>query len=287
MGCNLAPRRWPSAAIGRQSGGFALIIVLWTLVLIAFIVAQLTSSGRTEVRIAGNLVADAVAAAADDGAIFAAIFNLSDPNPAQRWPLDGAARELTIGNSRVMVRLEDEAGRINPNLASPALLEAMLRVTGSEPESARRLAGTIGEWVGSAPVARPQNAVLADYSAAGLDYGPPSAPIETLDELGRVIGMTPVVLAAIRPHLTLFGPPEPNPASADPVVAAALAQASPAAKAPPIAPNQPPLDLLTVRIEASAIGPSNARVSKTAIVRVGAMLPGGYAVLAWGSEALD
>jgi general secretion pathway protein K len=286
MGCNPAPRGLPSAATCRQSDGFALIIVLWTLVLIAFVVAQLTSSGRTEIRIAGNLVADAVAEAADDGAIFAALFNLADPNPAQRWPLDGTVHELTIGNSRVMVRLEDEAGRINPNSASPALLEALLRVTGSEPETARRLAGAIGEWVGSAPVARPQNAVLADYSAAGLDYGPPSAPIESLDELGRVIGMTPAVLAAIRPHLTLFGPPEPNPASADPVVVAALAEVSPASQAPNPA-NQPLPDLLTVRIEASAVGPGNARVSKTAIARVGAMLPGGYSVLAWGSGAFE
>jgi general secretion pathway protein K len=286
MGCNLAQRRPPSATICCQSGGFALIIVLWTLVLIAFVVAQLTSSGRTEIRIAGNLVSDAVAEAADDGAIFAALFNLADPNPAQRWPLDGTPHELTIGNSRVMVRLEDEAGRINPNSASPALLEALLRVTGSDPETARRLAGAIGEWVGSAPVARQQNAVLAEYSAAGLDYGPPSAPLETLDELGRVIGMTPAVLAAIRPHLTLFGPPEPNPASADPVVAAALAEISAAPQAP-VPANQPPPDLLTVRIEASAVGPGNARVSKTAIARVGAMLPGGYSVLAWGSGALE
>ena len=281
MGCNLAPRRLPSA-----NGGFALIIVLWTLVLIAFVVAQLTSTGRTEIRIAGNLVADAVAEAADDGAIFAALFNLADPNPAQRWPLDGTVHELTIGNSRVMVRLEDEAGRINPNSASPALLEALLRVTGSDPENARRLAGAIGEWVGSAPVARPQNSVIADYSAAGLDYGPPSAPIETIDELGGVIGMTPAVLAAIRPHLTLYGPPEPNPASADPVVAAALAEALPTSQIPNPA-NQPSLDLLTVRIEASAVGPSNARVSKTAIARVGAMLPGGYLVLAWGNGAFE
>ena len=286
MGSNLAQRRPPSTAICRQSGGFALIIVLWTLVLIAFIVAQLTSSGRTEIRIAGNLVADAVAEAADDGAIFATLFNLADPNPAQRWPLDGTVHELTIGNSRVMVRLEDEAARINPNSASPALLEALLRVAGTDPEYARRLAGAIGEWVGSAPVARPQNAVLAEYSAAGLDYGPPSSPIETLDELGRVIGMTPAVLAAIRPHLTLFGPPEPNPASADPVVAAALAEVSPASQAAN-PPNQASFDLLTVRIEASAVGPGDARVSKTAITRVGAMLPGGYSVLAWGSGAIE
>ena len=273
----------------RRSGGFALLIVLWTLVLIAFIVARMTASGRTEIRIAENLRADAAAEAADDGAIYSAIFNQLDPNPDERWPLNGRPRELTIGSSRVMVQLEDEAGRINPSTASPALLEALLRTTGSDAESARRLAAAIGDWVGAAPVApgaRPQNAVPADYRAAGLDYGPPGEPFETLDELGRVLGMTPAVLAAIRPHLTLFGPAQPNAQTADPVVAAALAatQQGPQALVPG---NQPPPDMLLVRITATAFGPSNARVSKSAIVRVGTMLLGGYVVLAWGAGTLD
>jgi general secretion pathway protein K len=275
--------------VWRRSGGFALLIVLWTLVLIAFIVARMTASGRTEIRIAENLRADAAAQAADDGAIYSAIFNQLDPNPDERWPLNGRPRELTIGSSRVMVQLEDEAGRINPSTASPALLEALLRITGSDAESARRLAAAIGDWVGGAavaPGARPQNAVPADYSAAGLDYGPPGEPFETLDELGRVLGMTPAVLAAIRPHLTLFGPAQPNAQTADPVVAAALAatQQGPQALVPG---NQPPPDMLLVRITATAFGPSNARVSKSAIVRVGTMLLGGYVVLAWGAGTLD
>ena len=273
----------------RRSGGFALLIVLWTLVLIAFIVARMTASGRTEIRIAENLRADAAAEAADDGAIYSAIFNQLDPNPDERWPLNGRPRELTIGSSRVMVQLEDEAGRINPSTASPALLEALLRTTGSDAESARRLATAIGEWVGSAavtPGAQPQNAVPVAYRAAGLDYGPPGEPFETLDELGRVLGMTPAVLAAIRPHLTLFGPAQPNAQTADPVVAAALAatQQGPQALVPG---NQPPPDMLLVRITATAFGPSNARVSKSAIVRVGTMLLGGYVVLAWGAGTLD
>ena len=273
----------------RRSGGFALLIVLWTLVLIAFIVTRMTASGRTEIRIAENLRADAFAAAADDGAIYSAIFNQLDPNPDGRWPLNGQPRELTIGSSRVMVQLEDEAGRINPSTASPALLEALLRTTGSDAESARRLAVAIGDWVGAAavaPGARSQNAVPADYRAAGLDYGPPGEPFETLDELGRVLGMTPAVLAAIRPHLTLFGPAQPNAQTADPVVAAALAatQQGPQALVPG---NQPPPDMLLVRITATAFGPSNARVSKSAIVRVGTMLLGGYVVLAWGAGTLD
>jgi hypothetical protein len=63
--------------------------VLWTLVLIAFIVEHLTASGRTEIRIASNLVANAVAQSAADGAIFEAVFNLSGPQPHRRWPVDG------------------------------------------------------------------------------------------------------------------------------------------------------------------------------------------------------
>jgi general secretion pathway protein K len=282
-------RRLARHVVWRRSGGFALLIVLWTLVLIAFIVARLTANGRTEIRIAGNLVADAVTEAAGDGAIFTAIFNQLDPSPDQRWPLNGQAHELMIGSSRVLAQLEDEAGRVNPSTASPDLLEALLRTTGSDPESAHRLAAAIGQWAGSAqvtPATRPQNTVPADYRAAGLDYGPPGEPLETLDELGRVLGVTPAVLAAIRPHLTLFGPPQPNPASADPVVAAALASIGQAPQAA-LAANQPPPDLILVRITATAFGPSNARVKKSAIVRIGAMLPGGYAILAWGASTFD
>jgi general secretion pathway protein K len=266
----------------RRSGGFALLIVLWTLVLIAFVVLHLTASGRTEIRIADNLVDNAVTGAAADGAIAEAIFNLSSPQPDQRWPLDGAPHPLTIGDSRVIVRLEDEAARINPNLASPVLIEALLRTVGSDPDTARRLAAAIGDWVGSAQTPRPQEALLADYRAAGLDYGPPGSSLETLDELGRVLGMTPALLAQLRPHLTLFGPAEPNPGT-DPVVTAAVALIQQAAQAAsPI--NATPADVLTVRIIAAALGPGNARITRTAIVQVGSTLPQGYAVLAWGSR---
>jgi general secretion pathway protein K len=276
----MARRLLPLTNPRRDNSGFALIIVLWTLVLIAFIVAHLTASGRTEIRIANNLVANAAAQAAADGAIFEAIFNQSNPRPDERWPVDGNARELVIGHSRVTLRLEDEAWWINPNLASPALLETLLRVTGSDPESARRLAIAIGEWVGSTPAPRPPNVLLAEYRAAGLDYGPPGAPLETLDELGRVLGITPTVLPAIRPHLTLFGTPQPSAGSPDPFVAAALAETAQAEAVPSA--SQPPPDVLTTRITAAAHGSSNASVSRSAIVRFGAVLPGGYQVLAWG-----
>jgi general secretion pathway protein K len=277
--------RSPSSPAARhRADGFALIVVLWTLVLIAFIVAHLTATGRTEVQIASNLVANSVAEAAADGAIFEAIFNLSDPRPEQRWPVDGTVHQIAIGNSRVVVRLEDEASWINPSTAPPELIEALLRVIGSDPDTAHRLAAALGQWVGSGSVVRPQDTVLAEYRAAGLDYGPPGAPLETLDELGRVLGMTPALLAALRPHLTLFGPPQPNPATSDPVVAAALALLAPKVAPVPSPANQAIPDLLTVRITALASGPGNASIIRTAVVRIGAGLPQGYTVLAWSNN---
>jgi general secretion pathway protein K len=244
----------------------------------------MTASGRTEIRIAGNLVANSASQAAADGAIFEAIFNLSDPQLERRWPVDGTPRQVAVGSSWVTLRIEDEASWINPSTASPVLLEALLRVTGSDPDTARRIAISVSEWVGSAAAPRPQEALVAEYRAAGLDYGPPGAPFETLGELSRVLGMTPAVLMAIRPHLTLFGAPEPNPATTDPVVAAVLAMTSTTGQ-PVIQQGlaaQP--DALTVRITALAAGPGNARVTRTAVVRTGATLPQGYTVLAWGNS---
>jgi general secretion pathway protein K len=274
------------AVIASRSRGFALLIVLWTLVLIAFIVGNLTARGGSEIRIASNLVSNAAAQAAADGAVYQTIYILSDPQQNGRWPLDGSAHVLRIGFSQVVVRVSDEAGRINPNTASPALLDALLRVTGSDDATAQNLAQSIALWVGSIPGGPQTDQTKAQYAAAGLSYGPPGEPLQTLGELRRVLGMTPEIFAAIRPHLTLYGPPQPNPQSADPVVAAALAllqQATPNAPNPAFPSAAPPIS--TVRIAAAADGPGNARANRTVIARVGPMLPGGYVILARDSGA--
>src|SRR5437016_606829 len=278
-------KRRPWRGVPWESRGFALIIVLWAFVLISLIVTHLTASGRTELRIAGNLAANAAAQAAADGAIYQAIFNLSNPQPDRRWALDGGGHQLRIGDSLVTVTVEDEAGRVNPNLASEALLEGLLRAVGDDSETTADLAGAITEWVGSAQVRRTPDQVTAEYRAAGLAYDPPSAPLESLDELGRVRGMPPALLDALRPHLTLFGPAEPNPAAADKVVetAIALANRTSVAIGTGQAPGTPtaPGDIVTARIRANAQGPANARVSRVAIARIGPFSSQGYTLLAW------
>lgn len=271
--------RWKARS--GNTRGFALLIVLWTMALLAFIITELTVRGRSEVEIAQNLVGNAVAQAAADGAVSEAIFKLSNPSSGG-WRLDGRRHLVVIGHSRVRLTLTNEAGRINPNLASKALLEALLQVTGSAPGRAARLATAIEEWIGKEPVPGGSGAALAEYRAAGLDYGPPRQPLQTIGELSEVIGMTAPVLAAIRPHLTLYGAAQPDPRAADSVVAAALALVSPRLPHPaplPLAAQQAFPVLRTVRIIAAAKGPGNARATTVVVARIGRLLPSGYVIL--------
>jgi general secretion pathway protein K len=268
--------RWRARS---SSAGFALIVVLWILVLIGFITSQILATARLETKIAGNLVANAAAKTAADGAIHQAIFSLLDPRPDVRWRAGEPERELAIGDYRVTVQAVSEASRINPQLASPALFEALLQVTGTDAATARRLATAVKEWIGASTI--PPDTVLESYRAAGLDYGPPSEPMQTIDELQYVLGMTPEIYAAIRPHLSLFAPAAPDLAQADPVVAAAIAATGQArSRPPPVLPGAG--NTVVVRIIAEARS-AKARAQHTAVVRL-EMQARTYTMLAWYDE---
>jgi len=271
---------------GQGQHGFALLIVLWVLVLIAFLVAQITTSGRTELRIASNIYDNAAAEAAVEGAINEAVFHLSDPDPDRAWQADDGRRELVIGRSRVELRIDNEAARVNPNFASPELVQGLLLATGSSAENSQHLALAIANWVGVPVPGSTPAAAAAQYRAGGLDYAPPGQPMEALDELRRVIGMTPDIFAALRPHLTIYGPPVPDPQTPDPVVAAALAfvarQHGGSLAAAMIASRRG--GLVTVRVTATAHGPNNAETARVAVVRLGASLPQRAVILAWGAS---
>jgi len=261
-----------------------LLIVLWMLVLIAFIVGHVTSTGRSEMQISNNIALNAEAAAAADGAVYRAIFNLMAPQPDRRPATDGSVQEMRIGRSAVALRIFNENDWINPNLASAKLLEGLLQALNMPAETAASLADEITQWVGTARTLRSPDELAAEYRAAGLDYTPPETPLQSLGELTRVRGITAQELALIRPHLTLFGGRDPDRATSDPVVAAAIRLADQsngqASAGTPIFTGVGQ-DARVVRIFASAQGPGNAEAHTTAIVRISSASAHGYTVLSW------
>jgi general secretion pathway protein K len=201
--------------------GFALLIVLWTLAFLSLIGAALVTTSRQDTQRARNMVDAAAAEAAADGAVQQAIYALLDQS-ARRWRPDGTTHVLRSGQNRIEVRIENETSKVNPNFAPVELMQAVMVDLGIRSSVAARLAAAIADWRTQGEQPRPLGAKAPQYAAAGRDYAPPGASFESLDELGAVLGMTPDLLALLRPHLTLYSDADPDGSTTDPVVAAAL-----------------------------------------------------------------
>lgn len=237
--------------------GFALIIVLWAVVLLTLLVTQLTVTGRTELQLAANLRAAAAVEAAADGAVHEAVFHLLDN--ATRWPADGLPHGLVLPGGNATVRITDEGGKVNPNLASPELLRALLRRAGAEEQDADGLALAIVGWRSAS---RQGLGGDAPYRAAGRDYGPANAPFRSVAELGAVLGVTPGLLTRLQPAMSVHSDTDPVAAVAPPLVRQTLADmqgAIPAGRPPPPR---------TVVVTAEVVG-AGARFTRRAVVRLG------------------
>lgn len=260
--------------------GFALLIVLWSLVLLALLGSQLAAAGRGETRLAANLRAGAVAEAAADGAIHEALFHLLDSSN-RHWPADGTPRQIRVPGAIVELRVTTEAGKVNPNTAQPELLRALLHAVGADERTAAAVAVAIADWRFPDAQDHPLQAKAPQYRAAGRDYGPPSEPFQTIDELGLVLGMFPALLARLAPHLSIYHDGDPDPAAADPVVRQAIQDAT------GVAPQAGggPRDESVVAITATARGANGTRFVRRAIAGIGGHTQERpYRILSWESE---
>lgn len=193
--------------------GFALLIVLWSLVLIGLLIAQLAASGRSAVRLTANLRAGAAASAQADGAIYEAIYH-SLSLGGDHWPADGAPHAL----GGVSVRVKSLAGKVNPNLASTALLAGLMQACGAQPSAAQQLAEAIIAWRSDAPTKQAAAALRADYQRAGMAYAPPGQTFADISEVADVLGMSQPLLACALPEMSLYQSGDPIPAQADATV---------------------------------------------------------------------
>jgi general secretion pathway protein K len=242
--------------------GFALLIVLWTVAFLALLGTQIVAAGRSDTQLADNLRQEAVLETAAAGAIQKVTFLIlgaKDP----RFQTYGVMSEVLVGETPVLVRVENEGDRVNLNTAPAVLLRSLIIEVGGAPGLADRLAAAILDWRTSGANARPRGAKAADYRAAGRDYGPPGTSFESVGELADVLGVTPDLFTRMAPHLTVLTDGDPDMSTRDPVVARALTDAAGVADASGAA--QQAADSL-LRITVTAIGRGAARYSVVAVL---------------------
>jgi general secretion pathway protein K len=244
--------------------GFALLIVLLTLGFLALLGTQIVATARSDVQVSDNLKQQAILEAAADGAVEDVVFRMLALHDARFQP-DGVVRELRVGRTLVLVRIEDEGDRVNLNTASGPLLRGMLMELGTPPAAADHIAAAILDWRMSGTTARPNGAKAAEYRAAGRGWGPPGTPFLSTEELLNVFGVTPALYDLMAPHLTVLTDGDPDLSTTrDPIVARALADSGSVAD---LSAGGVQATDQVLRIETMAIGPGPMRFALTVVAR--------------------
>lgn len=228
----------PRAAREGESG-IALIAVLWVMVVLAALAASFSTSTRTQVNLARNMVAAAEAEAIADAGIARAAAGLAVTVRQGGLRADGTVYAWQFGGGEVRFVISDEGGKLDLNTASRTLLRDLLEVVGAG-RDAEPLADAIVAYRSGRPAGEGGRETADGVEEPGLaNGGAGSAPFALLAELQRVPGMTGELYRLIAPALTVYGEqPEPDARAAPPVVREALARRQNRGQAEPRQPDE-------------------------------------------------
>lgn len=277
--------------------GAALLLVLWLIVLLTALIGAFALTARTE-NLQGRVLSQGVVAeqAARAGLEYALI-RINDQDPRRQWLPDGRDYGWRFGDARLRLKIVDESGKIDLNMADAVLLARLWQALGVEQDQAARLASAIIDWRDGDVLSQAQGgAEDPQYAEAELPYGAKDAPFESVAELQQVLGMTPELYAKAEPYVTIYGggAERPDPRYADGVVLQALGLDSEALLAQRNAPADPTLQPAfvgfgsgTYSIDSRARLPDGRETVLRAVVRIGAnRIPGSaYTALQWEEGA--
>jgi len=187
-----------AAAGRRRERGFALLVVIWVLALLAVLAAGFAADTRGEARQARNLLENARAQALAEAGMSLAVVGLLDRNPNTQWPADGTARDVAFDGGHLHIVIQDEGGKVNLNTAAPELLAGLLTRVGVAPAQRDAVVDAIVTHRQQA-----DGAAQAPNSVA-LVAGEAPPAFEAVDELRLLPGVTRAVFDAVSPYLTVF-----------------------------------------------------------------------------------
>jgi general secretion pathway protein K len=197
----------------RGERGVALVIVLWTLALLAVLAGAFSTASRTHTKLAFNVIERAKAEALADAAVARAIAGLLTPPEEGGLRVDQTPYAWIFDGGEVVFTIADEGGKIDLNSVGAEELSAILAALGVPARDSARLAGAIVDFRDDDQAVSASGAEAAEYRRAGLPHGPKDAPFERVDELSLVLGMTSEVMALLGPIATV------HTATAEPTIA--------------------------------------------------------------------
>jgi len=181
--------------------GAALLIVLWTALLLSVILAGALGASRIEAKIAVAREAQFKADLALRAGLDLAAWKIAAGDYDGEGPI---VADFALNGFTVTVERSIESEKLDINRAGEPTLSAFFRKIGVDLAEADRLAAEIADWRDEDDLARPNGAEKNDYAAA-KDKMIGDRPFDSLAELKSVFHMTPEIYECAAPTLTLFG----------------------------------------------------------------------------------
>lgn len=194
----------------REERGFALLVVLWLVVVLGFLAGEVVMPTRFDAATAFNDRCRAIGHYAARAGVAEARERLSgaivEPSPDGRpagflvpGSLGGEPGRETldrfagaVGKASYRVEVVDINSRVNVNRADASVLRGFFANAGVEANRAGALADAILDWIDPDDLRRAQGAEAEAYG--GGHTLPRNGPIPVLDELRHVRGMSPELL---------------------------------------------------------------------------------------------
>jgi general secretion pathway protein K len=248
---------------------------LWAAVVLAIIVETVLLTGRFEAKLARDRTRLAQLDAIAEAALDIAVLRLLDPSPTIQTPVDAAPFVVNFDGHLVRITVQDEAGKIDLNMAQGEVLRRLLTSVGVDVEVAQPLVDKILDWREPGNLKRLNGAKAADYRHAGYSYGPRGGPFESVAELQLVMGMTPRLYSLIAPSLTVYSQtPWVDPELAPRPVLLALLGNAVVSQASQSTPSVGVRLGHAFTITADTLGAGTMHIVKTAVIRLtGARTP--------------
>lgn len=210
------------AGTKHDHNGFALVFILWVMVLITVIGISFSYSLKIERQTTLNhterFQAEAAALSGINRAILALLAHGGGPNLRN----GNNTFYLTIGNFKVNASVKSPAGKIDINQA-PLLILIELFDQFVPEQKAQRLAAAVLDWRDKDSITSPNGAEEDEYYQTGFGYKPSNEPFKSISELGRVMGFDDDLVLKITPYITIHsGTAKIDPLSAGATVLTAL-----------------------------------------------------------------
>lgn len=211
-----------------RKSGFALLVVVWGVGLIATMVVAFMTSGRQRLQAANNIANAAAAGYVAEAAINLKTLALLSKQGAADAPddnvaYDGAPQFCIFDGAIVTVTIEDEGGKIDLNAASPETLRSLLLGLGVSDKKAQEVSRSIVAFRAS-PSATGSGGTAFATTPQKKPVPLKQAMFETIMELDQVDGVDPDLYRLLLRFVTVNSrSPGIDARAAPPALFAALA----------------------------------------------------------------